>query len=358
MRRRVHAIEYKEIPRVSPSQYHSMRACPFKIVLAQAFDRKPLLPVSANTHFGSVLHEMIELISKRVIRDEEELDRRFKEAVEKAEEFLTAEGHLHLVPLQKNIKDFGMKKVLLKRYLNDTLVRGTESSGVKCHTEKWFESKDGLVGGYIDLVIEGKEGVEIVDFKTGKITESSLDDEGEAVLEVKEQYKDQLKIYAQLYYENTGVYPARLTLVDLNKQRFDIAFTRDECIQKYTDAIKLLKETNESIRIKKTIAYPSKENCMFCFYRPGCKFYLQKLDVENDFNDVSGILIDVKKYMNGNVSILLDSPQGIFSITGFASDWHNDLIEHKGDKIFIFNIRCQIKNVLYSSCKSTIGYLD
>ena len=48
-------INFKEIKRISPSQFYSMKNCAYKSLLAEAFDKKPLLPVSLNAYFGTVL---------------------------------------------------------------------------------------------------------------------------------------------------------------------------------------------------------------------------------------------------------------------------------------------------------------
>ena len=55
---KIEEIDFKEIKRISPSQYYSMKNCAYKSLLAEAFEKKPLLPVSPNAYFGTVLHRM------------------------------------------------------------------------------------------------------------------------------------------------------------------------------------------------------------------------------------------------------------------------------------------------------------
>ena len=74
-------IEYKKIQRISPSQFYSMKNCAYKSLLAEAMNKKPLLPVSANAYFGTVLHKILELISKGSIRSEEDFNRVFQEEI-------------------------------------------------------------------------------------------------------------------------------------------------------------------------------------------------------------------------------------------------------------------------------------
>jgi hypothetical protein len=52
-------IQFKKIKRISPSQFYSMKNCAYKSLLAEAFDKKPLLPVSTNAYLGIVLHKIL-----------------------------------------------------------------------------------------------------------------------------------------------------------------------------------------------------------------------------------------------------------------------------------------------------------
>ena len=113
---KVGKIAFRKINRISPSQFYSMKNCAYKSLLAEAFEKKPLLPVSPNAYFGTVLHKMLELIAKGVIRNEDDFNKAFNEQVKLQEENLKQQGYDFFVPLQKNVKDFGMKKILLKKF--------------------------------------------------------------------------------------------------------------------------------------------------------------------------------------------------------------------------------------------------
>ena len=112
-------INYKKIQRISPSQFYSMKNCAYKSLLAEAMNKKALLPVSANAYYGTVLHKMLELISKGAIRNEEDFNTTFQEQIKLMEEKLVADGYDFFVPLQKKVKDFIMKKILLKDHLRN-----------------------------------------------------------------------------------------------------------------------------------------------------------------------------------------------------------------------------------------------
>ena len=105
----VENINYKRINRISPSQYYSLKSCAYKSILAEAFDKRPLLPLSPNAYLGTVLHKILELISKGQISDEQQLNLVFNREVNKMETFLIEKGLSLFVPLQMNVMDFGLK---------------------------------------------------------------------------------------------------------------------------------------------------------------------------------------------------------------------------------------------------------
>lgn len=353
---KVGKIEFKEIKRISPSQFYSMKNCAYKSLLAAAFENKPLLPVSPNAYFGTVLHKMLELIANGVVQSENDFNRMFDDQVRAIEESLQHQGYSFYVPLQKNVRDFGMKKVLLKKHLRAVSVQPVKSSGVKFYSEKWFESKDKLIGGKIDLLIEDREEIELVDFKTGAITEEVLDDAGEVFSEVKYEYKEQLKLYAYLYFENMGKFPTRLNLVDLAKQRFTVEFLQSECKAIYEEAKKLLHSANASIKKGVFAANPNEANCKYCLYRPACSFFLKHMEMDYSFNDVSGLVNNVVRYQNGNVSVFLQNGEKQITVTSFASDKFDEFNSARNKQIRIYNLRKEATEFVYSATKATMIY--
>ncbi len=349
-------IDFKKIQRISPSQFYSMENCAYKSLLAEAMNKKPLLPVSANAYYGTVLHKMLELISKGVIRNENDFNNIFQEQIQLMEEKLVADGYDFFVPLQKKVKDFIMKKILLKDHLLNVTERPPRGSNTKFYSEKWFESKDKLIGGKIDLVIEAEHETEILDFKTGAITQDVLDDDGEVSSEVKTEYKEQLKLYAYLYFENTGKFPTQLSLVDLTKQKFTVDFSEKECKAIFEEAKSLLDSTNNCIDKGTFAANPTEANCKYCLYRPGCSFYLQHIEKDNSFNDVSGSVQNVVKFQNGNVTVYLESGGKTFTVSNFPSEKFDELNSSRNKKINVFNLKKESRDFFYSAIKTTMIY--
>lgn len=349
-------INFKKIKWISPSQYFSMKNCAYKSLLAEAFEKKPLLPLSPNAYFGTALHKILELISKGNILNEEELNSEFDHQIKIIEDDLIKNGFGFFVPLKINVRNFGLKKIQLKKHLRSDFEKKTYSSNAKFLTEKWFESKDKLIVGQFDLIIENGNTVEILDFKTGAIKQDYLDDEGEKILDVKNEYKEQLKLYAYLYFDNTNKFPTSLSLVDLTKQKFSLDFTEQECKVLFEEAKKLLKSTNDSIIANSFLANPNIDNCKFCLYRPACSFFHKELESDFLYNDVMGVIKAVKKFQNGNVSLYLEYNNKKIVVNNFNSDQFDKFVEYKNNKIKIYNLRKEPTEFIYSVTNITMIY--
>lgn len=349
-------INFKEIKRISPSQFYSMKNCAYKSLLAEAFDKKPLLPVSPNAYFGTVLHKMLELIAKGIVKSEDDFNVEFDKQVKALEDDLKSKGFNFFVPLKIKLRNFGLKKIQLKKHLRSNDVQPIISSNTKFHSEKWFESKDKLIGGKVDLIIENGHDIEIIDFKTGAITQDYLDDEGEIFSDVKNKYKEQLKLYAYLYFENTNKFPTNLSLVDLAKQKFPVEFSEEECKTVFDEAKNLLKTTNDCVHTQSFSAIPTEGNCKYCLYRPACSFFQKQLETDFSFNDVFGVIKDVRKFQNGNVSVFLQNGNKNLIIKNFYSEKFDDLNNNKNKQIIIYNLKKEATGFVYSATDTTIIY--
>lgn len=349
-------INFKEIKRISPSQFYSMKNCAYKLLLAEAFDKKPLLPVSPDAYFGTVLHKMLELIAKGIVKSEDDFNAEFDKQVKLLEDDLQNQGFGFFVPLKIKLKNFGLKKIQLKKHLRSESGQQKIPNNINFSSEKWFESQDKLIGGKVDLIIEKENGVEIIDFKTGAITQDCLDDEGEIVSDVKTEYKEQLKLYAYLYFENTNKFPTNLSLIDLAKQKFSVEFSEDECKAIFDEAKNLLKTTNYCVNTKSFSAIPEAQNCKYCLYRPACSFFQEKLEIDFTYNDIAGEIKDVRKFQNGNVSVFLQNGEQRLTIKNFPGEKFDALNNAKNKRISIYNLRKEATDFVYSATSTTVIY--
>src|SRR5699024_448759 len=108
----------------------------------------------------------------------------FDKQVKNLEDELLQKGLSFFIPLKIMVRNFGLKKIQLKKYLQNKTKSTTVSKHTKLYSEKWLESRNKLIGGKVDLIIENGSSVEIIDFKTGAITQDCMDDEGEIISDV------------------------------------------------------------------------------------------------------------------------------------------------------------------------------
>lgn len=333
-----------------------MARCPYKSILAFTLNKTPLLPISPNAYFGTVMHKVLERIHKEGIADEVVFNLAFDEEITAMEAKLKHDGYSFFTPLQDNVQDFGMRKILLKRHLRKSTEPGRKNSGCKSDSEQWIATKDKLIGGFVDLIIESDSYVELADFKTGAVTQDILDDSGELLTEIKPEYKDQLKLYAQAYFETKGRYPDKLTLIDLTGQKFDVTFTQKECSELAAQAKILLKEVNDSVQTVKFKSVISDENCKSCLYRPACKDYNAYLETNASPVDLSGLLENVIRYQNGNITLFIRNGMGLYTVSGIVNTDYKELQSRIGNKMGVYNLKKESKENVYSSRKTTVIY--
>ncbi len=177
------------------------------------------------------------------------------------------------------------------------------SAGRSAGVEVWLESDDGLLGGFVDRIVPGKLGVELLDYKTGAITER------EAGI-VKPAYEAQLLLYAAIYHETCGEWPIRLTLTNLaggnHQVPLDTARARNIMEQARTK-LTAINNLIASGAPPQRLATPSPDACRFCGYRPVCKGYWSKREQSPGWPaDAVGTVNSVTLLGNGTLLLALN----------------------------------------------------
>jgi CRISPR/Cas system-associated exonuclease Cas4 (RecB family) len=339
-------IKYRPLTRVAPSHFYAMVQCPYKIILAEAFDRRPLIPLSPNAYIGSVFHRLMEKIVKGQI-SEETFNEAWEREIKSKEEELRQEGITFCIPLKNHVTNIGLKKILIRNQIKanqNTFVNKNKS--IEYLSEKWLQNEEGTVGGMVDLITKSVNSASISDFKTGKLVYSMVDESGEIVSLVKEEYEYQLKLYAQLYFISYKVYPDHLYLIDMNKSSIEVRFTHKECLHLYEQAIGLLKKVNANIMEGSfsMLANCSTPNCKYCLYRPACDFYHVWLPSSQSTNDVYGVLTGMRKFLNGNININVQTNGCNITISGFNSFFEELFDKNKNKVIGLYGLKKNNEN--------------
>jgi hypothetical protein len=190
-----------------------------------------------------------------------------------------------------------------------------QKTGFGC--EIWVQSKDGVVGGYIDAVYQGDSGRVIRDFKTGPILEDNATDEAT----IHPDYLVQIKPYAALYHETFGVWPSHVELVPVQGEALTTAVDEGECEELLQAAKRTRLEVNNRIKAVllkgregiPSLASPSVSNCRFCLWRPGCSAYREQSEIAGGSEwppDIRGIVTAIQPLGNGRLLLSVGGNEG------------------------------------------------
>lgn len=362
MIQKLREYKIKTLNRISPSQYFSAISCPYKLVMANSFGYQTLLPLNANAHFGSVIHKMIELISKGVINSEQTFSENWTDLINKKEEELKGKGLESITPLKYFVSDFALKKNQIKNILQkrqEKINRSSKTSSSKYYPEKRLENSDKSITGIADLIIESDSGTTILDFKTGKIYSDAIDESGITEQVIKKEYEIQLKLYAHLYFLMNGKYPRALFIVTLSNDFIEVEFENSDCEKIYLEVLNFLATTNLFITKDdiKSIAKPSTENCKFCSYRPACSFYSIWLSTNFEaVNDLIGTIQKVNPFNNGTLGLELQMQGKHILINGLQFEEKKEFESLIGKKVIVYNLKKSKQSLNASANNFTTFY--
>ena len=185
------------------------------------------------------------------------------------------------------------------------------------HTETWVQTSDGLLGGFIDAIRTTANGVELVEFKTGKIFE-----QGQGLNpQIKRDYLDQLLLYCGLFFEQNGLWPVAQKIVSFVDGQFTVPIDVPSILSLMKQAKEMVAKTNCVIRrehnrssLYRLLASPSSVSCRYCAYRPACSQYWDSRNDESGLEwpvDVRGEVQDTTRLGNGSQLIsLMEVPTG------------------------------------------------
>ncbi len=346
------------MPSISPSRFTAMRLCPAKEIWA-ASRNAALLPVSPAARLGSAIHRLLEDAGKgRLIsNDPAAVDSRLNELIAAAEATMRMSSlERHLVPLRDTVPSFEVRSIQATARASEILdalhhihsfpaSNQSEQGPDQYGLEFPVSSADGRVRGVIDAVIPRPEGPVIRDYKSGAIFDHTV---GIPPV-VKEAYQDQLKLYAALYHDSVGMWPAHLEIVPLAGQAIEVPFEPAQSTALFGDATALRSRVNARIAedgdIGSDLASPSAEACQFCPYRPGCRAYLDLItrSASVDWSqDVVGHLEGVESLGNGKLMVRISTGDRHSRIHGLSPEvsrhqWLSQI--RTGEEIGAFSVR-------------------
>lgn len=266
--------------KVSPSELQIFESCPQRFIWSLDRDKKrhqSNLPSS----LGRIAHKVLAaahkgVFEKYVTEGRESLFNDIWRAVEKEEfERIQSEWPNTVVPQPirwpkyfavKTSTQYLVEKVLslgeVWKRAGDTSIPINYSNDTYPWVEKFLESEILQLKGIPDLVKESSTGLEIVDYKTGNVTDPEI-------------FSFQMHIYLMLVSELSNRKVTRLLIRDFTLQEKEILIDQ-AMIRKIEQSIRTAEEYLAS---QIAPAKPTLENCRFCHFKDICNDF-QTLSVE------------------------------------------------------------------------------
>jgi RecB family exonuclease len=323
----------------------------------QANGATPLLPISPSARLGSVAHRVLEISARGRVKAED-LAGTWDEAVSRIEEEMRRHGEAHLVPLSENAPRYEVKKRLTldaAAHIVHNLPSGPRvRDGVSAEAEVWLESRDKLLGGFVDRLVVRHDGTEIIDYKTGAITE-------EGTGKVKRAYEVQLLLYAALYHDERGAWPARLTLRSMSGENVNVQLDPASAIGLLVEARAKLSEINELVAKDSepdALARPSAVACANCGYRPVCgEYWREKGPMPPWPTDVAGKLTEVTALGNGTLRAVIETGEGIVAVRGLSPE-RFEFLRARPDRVILCNLKQDEAEGCYVQTRMTKAYYE
>jgi RecB family exonuclease len=342
--------ELEPIKRLSPSRFIELKTCALRGILS-ASNFSSLLPLSPNARLGSIIHKMYELASKKAIRSEADFSKEWDKALNQEEaKMISGLLEKNLVPLERHAKDFEVKKNMCLRGIKPLFqtqpvtqdkedhFQSVRSSMPATGSEYWIETEDKKLGGIVDEIRQTGDGIEIIDYKSGELFETTPD----GARQIKKAYEIQLKMYAGLYFLKFKKCPVKLRLLNLNQASVDVPFTLEECLSLVEEAKQKLKETGDLISHNKdweNLANPHPQTCRYCAFRPVCKKYINTEKHESDWPfDVIGKVKEKRLFQQNGYRVVVETNTGKFNVRGLDEQRHS-IFNDEVENVMIFNLK-------------------
>ncbi|MDG6249759.1 PD-(D/E)XK nuclease family protein [Methanocalculus sp.] len=338
-------IQLRPLIRISPSHFTFLKKCNLRSILASN-QQDAFLPLNPQAILGTILHQLLDDANNGQIKTLEDFNNHLDLKIQRQDESLYSHWiNKRHFPLSEKAYHFDIKVKKCWRTISQVILPNNEKSIMNepyntspFGSEKWLESSDKIVGGYIDAIMHLDDKVAIVDFKTGKL----LKEDGSG--QINEEYKTQLKLYARLFFDEYGYWPDQLLIIDLDGKKHDISFTASECNALMEEARTLFNYINSKIQNKENdlkdmyliFSSPDPDNCSYCQYRPICpNYWISRQQVPDPRwpNDVIGSIVEKVTLGNGlfHVRIKDRNTNVVSSIRGLNPDWHVVLREDDND---------------------------
>jgi hypothetical protein len=282
------------VPKLSPTSFEAMRDCPLRVALGHELGRlrSPRAPIAA---LGIVCHQVLRVL----VESGAILEARWQTALDDAwATELPSHNHLREAP------GYTLKYarvVSVARRVRDLLINTPEAVWV---TETELTSKDGMLHGWPDLVIRGRDATTVVDYKSGRVVEEGQHD-------LRPSYQRQLQFYAYLEAESTGRWPSRALVLPFDGPAWEIVIDEAECLHLANGARAELLRYNERVpHAQPDSAGPA--TCRQCRWACSCPAFWRQCDAswETSLLAARGTVVELAVSQLGAVTFVVSVRDG------------------------------------------------
>lgn len=279
-----------------------LRECPLHFAFSR--DRSYPPKVNPKARMAVAFHETLAFLVKERPPSLSEVVVFFQAAMSKQREGALQNYRERRLSWARAVRE-AMENALAARFYGSTRIH---RSSIRHSVENTLVSPDSLVVGRPDEVVMTEDGCIIVDYKTGRSTEETMDSS-----------EEQIHFYAGLWQEVHGDIPVsgRIEfLLDNRQHSFPIDGQRaNSLVSEARNYAHALKKSQKWLFQARVGGY-----CRFCDYRPWCTDYWRSLDSESVIQspDVDGLICAVHPCDSRVICVTRDSLHIMIVNRGFG----------------------------------------
>lgn len=344
-------VPLASISELSPSRYTWLKdGCAYSFMLEsslRAYDGPSMLmpPVSFNNIIGTIIHKIFQLVNSNMLEcSEDAIIQKWIELCKEQKDLISTQ-----YPTLRNIEigdyDAMFDTIDVACNMHRKSSSDTDNSVGILRLNEHYIKIDNLLKGSIDRIRPSGEGYEIVDYKTGKIYAENG--------EIKQDYINQLNLYAYMLDEKENVNITGLFIIDRLGNEISVPYYKDSKSDIFNSIRQLIKKMNDAIASNnpERLCVPSADNCNFCVCQHLCK--QRVVSPDNPFHIIEG---EVTRVWNDDQISIRVEEIGDIVIAKLAVLGLDKLNDYVGKHLLFVNLIQIIENEQYNRCDRTVIY--
>ena len=287
----------QHITRLSPTMFASLKQCQLRAGLRNAKAQKTTRSSTAAL-LGTIVHRVLEK-ARSINKDNQDL-RTQAETIwdntvgEVEEQLQTSPLDEFLLPISKWKKYFLLRERTIRRCEDIVSTQGISETQVIASERKFDSVRDGFTGKP-DLILRRENGLVIIDYKSGELSDDSESREEKIAL-----WQQQILFYALIVKEEFGEWPVSGEIRLLNKEVIPIPIDPQK-VKTIVENAQALKE-NHNTKIAAEVSHSelaqySVDNCRFCEFKGVCNTFWENnplpIPGTDDYGSLSGKIVNI-----------------------------------------------------------------